>query len=132
MKLWRFKDYITSSGENLISDWYNAQPGDIQAEMDVELRRLAAVQNWNKEGGFEILRKKHKGLCEIKFLKHIGKKRQFRIAGFFHFNDPVFIMVTACEKGGRNASAHPTFDLALAYLKQFEAGMGDIHESFIY
>ena len=132
MKVWRFMDYYTEVGDNWIRQWFDTQGENIRAEMDMALQRLAGFRNWNEQGEFEILRKQHKGLCEIKFGTHgIGKKRQFRIAGFFHFNDPIFILATACEKRGQS-STYAAFDLAMTCKKQFEAGRGDIHESFFF
>jgi hypothetical protein len=138
MPLWRFLDYITADGVNLIQDWYSAQDEDVQLQFDVTLDILRAEANWEdpEVGEFKPLTRAHVGLGEIVFHTIIedatrGKvrKRRFRPVGIW----PVarhgeFILILGCEKYGRTLIPHAAFDLALDYKSEFEAGRGTLSE----
>jgi hypothetical protein len=49
MKYWRFMDYHTETGHNLILEWFEAQPEDIQSEVGMVLIRLASKTGTGKE-----------------------------------------------------------------------------------
>ncbi len=128
MKYWRFMDYYTEKGDNLIRDWYESQDEEVRAEFDIVLSRLAGFKDWSDLKEFKILTRKHAGLCQIMFKT---RNRNFRPVGFFSPNsNDEFVIVLGCEKSGRVSIPPRAFDNALKFKKKFEKGKGSIHESF--
>jgi hypothetical protein len=46
MALWRFIDYCSPAGNNLIEDWYWNLPEEAQAEFDAALKILSITEEW--------------------------------------------------------------------------------------
>jgi hypothetical protein len=138
MALWRFFNYITEHGDNLIADWYDAQDPEVQAQFDATLFLLGATEDWGDEKVMEFkpLTGKHVGLGEIRF--HVialapGAKRphrrRFRPVGIWPPRvDHEFVLILGCEKSGRTFIPHNAFDLALNYKSLIEQGRGTISE----
>ena len=70
MGLWRFMDYITEDGRDLIHEWYESQSDEVRVEFDVTLAILGATEDWTSDcvEEFKPLTKTHDGLGEIRFL----------------------------------------------------------------
>lgn len=131
MALWRFMDYCTEDGRNLIQEWYAAQAEAVKAAFDATLFILAATEDWTvkKFDGFKILTERHVGLGEIRFdLMLNRKKRKFRPVGIWPPSGRDFMILLGCEKSGRIYTPLNAFDLALEYKAQFEQGRGTICE----
>ena len=128
---WRFLDYYTSDGVNLIRDWYLRQDADVQAVFDSVIRELETAKTWDDPDYFKDLHKRHAGLSEIKFM--IGK-RKFRPVGF-SLRDPTedelgeFAIILGCEKSGRIYEPPNAFDTALELKRLYEdEGAGSLDE----
>jgi hypothetical protein len=138
MALWRFFDYITESGDNVIMDWYGVQDPEVQVQFDVTLLILGATENWESDRveEFKPLERQHIGLGEIIF--HINAlapgarrphRRRFRPVGIWPtavYRE--FILLLGCEKRGRQFIPHDAFGVALRYKTAFEQGIGTTHE----
>lgn len=134
MAAWRFFDYVTEGGADLLEDWYQSQDPEVQAEFDVTIGLLAATRDWGDDEflGFKELKNKHAGLGEMRF--HIvvtppkprrPYKRRFRPVGIWPCHtDGEFIFILGCEKSGMTYIAHAAFDAALRYKAEFETGKG--------
>lgn len=59
--------------------WYDSQPLEVQAKIEVVLAILEAQRTWDKTPFYESLRGKCEGLGEIKF--SVGE-RHYRLLGF--------------------------------------------------
>ena len=110
MALWRFSDYCTADGKNLIQQWYSEQDEAVQAVFDETLLTLRAVDDWAdpdvKE--FKELTREHRGLGEIRFdIPAVDPntknpfKRGFRPVGIWRPDRREFIFLLGCEKSGR-------------------------------
>jgi hypothetical protein len=139
MAVWAFSDYITEDGVNLISDWYDAQDPEVQAQFDVALYILGATEDWEQDGveeWFKPLLRRHAGLGEVRFYidaKAPGAKkprrRRFRPAGVWP--TPIgreFILILGCEKRGMTYMPHDAFGLALRHKALLEQGRGTTRE----
>jgi hypothetical protein len=138
MALWRFFDYITEDGHNLIERWYELQDPEVRATFDATLLILAATADWEAEDveEFKPLANEHRGLGEVRF--HVNAlapgakrphRRRFRPVGVW----PVavnreFIRVLGCEKSGRTFMPHNAFGKALGYKALLEEGRGTTRE----
>ena len=137
MTLWRFSDYCTADGKNLIQQWYSEQDEAVQAVFDETLLTLRVVEDWADPGVMEFkeLTREHRGLSEIRFdipvvdpnTKKLFKRR-FRPVGIWRPDRREFIFLLGCEKSGRTYKPHNAFGLALAHKEQFEQGKGMICE----
>jgi hypothetical protein len=138
MALWRFFDYITEGGENLINDWYTVQDPEVQAQFDATLLILSATENWEDERveEFKPLERQHAGLGEIIF--HINAiapgarrphRRRFRPVGIWPTTVyREFILLLGCEKRGRQYIPHDAFGMALTHKAALEEGKGTTRE----
>ncbi len=125
MKFWRFMDYQTVAGVNLISVWYEGQTEKVKANFDAVLNELAGTRDWNGHRNFKVLGRQHTGLCEIKFSVD---KSKYRPVGFFSDIPWQFILILGCEKSGRIYVPNSAFDMALNYRLDFLNGRGTICE----
>jgi hypothetical protein len=132
MPLWRFMDYHTEQGINLVSQWYEAQDEEIRADFDATLLLLAATEDWTHKRvkAFKVLTGKHAGLCEIRFTVEVErkKKRRFRPLGVWRKDSRDFVLIGGCEKSGRMLIPPNAFELALRYKAEFEGGRGKVYE----
>src|SRR5260370_26953269 len=140
MKYWRFMDYYTEDGINLISEWYFGQEATVRAAFDTtidELSKTRSVEQWESAEQGKRLKGRHAGLCEVKF--KIGK-RKFRPVGFISifpvedelnntFSAGEFVLILGCEKSGRIYIPNNAFDTALELQALYlEQSKGNIHE----
>jgi len=107
MALWRFLDYCSPGGNNLIEEWYFGLPEEAQAEFDVTLKTLSIVEDWRGLSEFKHLGRD--GLCEIRFK---SANVQYRPAGFFGPGRRVFTIYVGSSKKGRIYEPPDAFDLA--------------------
>ena len=138
MALWRFFDYITEDGQNLVEDWYIVQDPAVQAQFDATLLILSAVDDWEDEDveEFKPLTHKHIGLGEVRFYLDAfapgAKKphrRRFRPVGIWPpAVDREFVLILGCEKSGRTFIPHDAFGVALSHKALLEQGRGTTNE----
>jgi hypothetical protein len=107
MGLWRFMDYCSPAGNNLIEEWYQDLPGEAQAEFDVTLKNLSITEDWRGMAEFKSLGLD--GLCEIRF-KVLNV--QYRPVGFFGPGAKCFSIYVGCRKKGSIYTPPDAFDLA--------------------
>jgi hypothetical protein len=108
MALWRFMDYRSPAGNNLIEEWYQDLPDEAQAEFDVTLKTLSISQNWRGMPEFKALGRE--GLCEIRFA---ANNIQYRPAGFFGPWPKCFSIYVGCHKKGKVYNPPDAFELAI-------------------
>ena len=138
MSVWRFFDYITADGRNLMKDWYELQDEPVQARFDATLLILAGLDDWEDESveEFKPLTQNHIGLGEVRF--HIealamGAKRthrrRFRPVGIWPTDtEHEFVLICGCEKIGRSLVPHGAFETALLYKVDLKQGRGTISD----
>lgn len=131
MALWKFKAYHLAGGHCPIREWYRQQDCEVQAEFDAALTILRATDDWMDTQLFEVLRREHEGLGEIRFKLEKPTVRRFRPVGIWPpLTDREFILLIGCEKGryGRLIPSR-AFDTALEYRRRFmEKGEGTAHD----
>jgi hypothetical protein len=93
MALWRFMDYYSEAGNNLIEEWYLDQSENVQADFDTTLKNLSIAPDWRGMKEFKSL--KMDGLCEILF-KTDGV--QYRPTGSFGPGAQTFTIWIGCSK----------------------------------
>ena len=108
MALWKFMDYCSPAGNDLIEEWYLDLPEEAQAEFDVTLKALSIVEDWREMSEFDSLGRE--GLCEIRFK---SANVQYRPAGFFGPGAKCFSIYVGCQKKGKVYSPPDAFDLAI-------------------
>jgi Phage derived protein Gp49-like (DUF891) len=108
MALWRFMDYCSAAGNNLIEEWYLDLPEEAQAEFDVTLKALSITEDWRGMTEFDNLGRD--GLCEIRFK---SANVQYRPAGFFGPGVKRFSIYVGCQKKGKVYNPPDAFDLAI-------------------
>jgi hypothetical protein len=107
MALWRFMDYCSPAGNNLIEEWYWGIPDEARAEFDVVLKTLAIAEDWRGMTEFKSLG--IDGLCEIRFK---ALNVQYRPAGFFGPGAKCFSIYVGCKKKGSVYTPPDAFRLA--------------------
>jgi hypothetical protein len=124
MALWRFLDYVTEDGRNLIQEWYAEQDAAVQAQFDATLFMLGAFDDWEDPSLLEFrpLSRKHIGLGEVRF--HLSTttagakrphRRRFRPVGIWPvLAEREFILLLGCEKTRMTYKPHGAFDVAAA------------------
>lgn len=115
MALWRFMDYCSPAGKNLIEEWRLDLPEEAQAEFDVTLKTLSISEDWRPMWEFENLGRE--GLCEIRFK---SGKVQYRPAGFFGPGARTFSIYVGCQKKGKVYNPPDAFDLAMKRKRMVE------------
>ncbi|MBV9759819.1 MAG: type II toxin-antitoxin system RelE/ParE family toxin [Acidobacteriaceae bacterium] len=123
MALWRFMEYYSPAGNNLIEEWYLGLSEAAQAEFDVTLKTLAITENWRGMAEFKHLGKD--GLCEIRFS---ADNIQYRPAGFFGPGARVFSIYVGCHKKGKIYYPPEAFDLAAKRRRKVENGEASLNE----
>jgi len=124
----RFMDFHLSGGTNVFMKWYSAQHPAVQAAFDYALKETAVTEVLDECEAFKPLTKMHVGLCEIKFSAddQTGTGiRQFRVLGFWNYNQADFVLVG----GGKKPIPNATFDDVMdKQLRFFRYGDGYVDE----
>lgn len=123
---WRFFDYCSPAGNNLIEDWRETLSGNARADFDVVLKELSILHDWRYSKSFKSLGGKK--LCEIRF-KCDGV--QYRPAGFFGPESNSFSIYIGCCKKGKIYDPPDAFKRALKRKSQLDNGQGFLTERVI-
>jgi len=126
MGLWRFLDYCSPAGNNLIEEWYLDLPVVAQAEFDVTLKTLAISEDWRGLSEFKCLGRG--GLCEIRF---VAGKIQYRPAGLFGPGPKTFSIYVGCKKKGKVFDPPDAFELALKRSGRVLRGEASLRERIV-
>jgi hypothetical protein len=126
MAIWRFMDYCSPAGNNLIEEWYLGISEEAQAEFDVTLKTLSIREDWREIWEFESLGRD--GLCEIRFK---AGKIQYRPAGFFGPGAKCFSIYVGCYKKGSTYNPPDAFDLAIKRRGKVQRGEASLRERVI-
>jgi hypothetical protein len=126
MGLWRFWDYCSPAGNNLIEEWYQDIPEEAQADFDVTLKILSITEDWRGLSEFDSLRRE--GLCEIRFK---AGKTQYRPLGFFGPGAKCFSIYVGCSKKGKIYTPPDAFDLAIKRKGKVARGEARLRERSI-
>jgi hypothetical protein len=126
MALWRFMDYCSSAGNNLIEEWYWDLPEEAQAEFDVTLKTLSITEDWRGLSEFDSLGRD--GLCEIRFK---AGKVQYRPAGCFGPGAKCFSIYVGCYKKGKVYNPPDAFDLAIKRRGKVLRGEASLRERVV-
>jgi hypothetical protein len=125
MALWRFADYCSPAGNNLIQEWYEDLPEEAQAEFDVTLKALSIAEDWRGRKEFKHLGRK--GLGEIRF-SSLGV--QYRPAGCFE-GQKRFAIYIGCFKKGNVYNPPDAFELALKNRARVLRGEASLRDRII-
>lgn len=130
MRVYRFMDYYTEGGINLIGRWYEAQADNIRAEFDFVIQEILGTGDLTLSKSFKPMVRQHKGLWEIVLeVREPRRKRQIRAVGFWDYDERDFILVDGCEKAGRFTIPPGIFDKASNMLGlYFHEGRGTVNE----
>ena len=126
MALWRFFDYCSGAGNNLIEEWYADLPVGAQVDFDVTLKALSISSDWRGMEEFKSLGRQ--GLCEIRFR---SGKIQYRPAGFFGPGEKTFTIYVGCFKKQNIYQPSEAFDLALKRRQKVLRGEATLRERTI-
>lgn len=126
MTRWRFFDYCSGAGNDLIEDWYQDLPEDAQADFDTTLKVLSATEDWRGLKEFKMLRRC--GLGEIRFRT---ANVQYRVAGFFGPGARTFSLFAGCQKKQKVYDPPDSFGLAMERRKRLNRGIGRLRERLI-
>jgi hypothetical protein len=126
MALWRFMDYRSAVGNNLIEEWYINLPEEAQVEFDVTLKTLSIATDWRGMAEFKSLGLD--GLCEIRFK---ALNVQYRPAGYFGPGARCFSIYVGCRKKGSIYTPPDAFDLAAKRRGKVMRGEASLHERFV-
>jgi len=126
MALWRFMDYCSAAGNNLIEEWYLDLPEEAQAEFDVTLKGLSITEDWRGMSEFDHLGRD--GLCEIRFK---SANVQYRPAGFFGPGAKYFSIYVGCQKKGKIYDPPDAFDLAIKRKGKVARGEASLRERIV-
>jgi len=101
MGLWRFRDYVSSRGIDVIEEWYSSLPKRSQVAFRQRLMHLRdrPQSEWESPSAKPYAKRLPDGIWEIRFLKD---DVQHRPLGFFGPRAGEFtLLMGAAEKGGR-------------------------------
>jgi hypothetical protein len=142
MSLWRFFDYVTEDGHDLVEEWFQEQDPEVRARFKATLLILRGTEDWEDPSvkEFKPLTKEHKGLGEVRF--HVEAlapgatrrhRRRFRPVGPWPpEEDRRFVLILGCEKSRMTCmESHKVFDSALRYKALLGQGKGTIRERII-
>ena len=127
MRTWRFLNYRSEAGNNLIQKWYLDQDARVRADFDITVNNLAGIADWRDTHEFKALKGKYSGLGEIRF--KTGNV-QYRPVGAFGPGAKTFTILVCSRKKGQVYSPPDAFDLALRNLSLIAQGRGSTVEHF--
>ncbi len=125
MKFWRFYDYCSPAGNNLIEEWYADQGAEVQAVFDATLNNLAGLRSWHDRSDFSMLHGRHAGLGEIRFKV---ANVQYRPVGFFGQERNTFVLLICASKKQRIYKPPDAFDLAVTRKKLLDQNAARFEE----
>ncbi len=128
MKHWRFMDYCSEAGNDLIEEWYLDQNPEVRADFDVTLRNLAGSQDWHGLNEFKMLHGKQSGFGEIRFKT---RNIQYRPVGRFGPGVREFTLLVGCYKKQRVYEPPDAFDVAVRRWGLYKQGRATIRERSI-
>lgn len=96
---WTFRCYLDPDGEDVIEDWYDRQPDQLQAKFDTRIRYLQQQPRsaWTRPH-FDTLKGDCAGLGEIRFE---WRNVQYRPIGFASGQMEFTLVFVATERGGK-------------------------------
>ena len=123
---WRFFDYCSEAGNNLIEEWYLSQREDVQADFDTTLKTLSIFDDWRELKEFKMLGRQ--GLGEIRFKT---ANVQYRPIGSFGPGERSFTLWVGCKKKQNIYDPLDIFDLVLRRQSLYERGKVCLRERVI-
>ena len=123
MALWRFMDYCSPAGNNLIEAWYDDLLEEAQAEFDATLKTLSITEDWRGMSEFKHLGQD--GLCEIRFK---AANVQYRPLGFFGPGAKCFSIYVGSRKKGKIYDPPDALRLAIERRNKVSNGEASLHE----
>jgi hypothetical protein len=125
MALWRFMDYCSPAGNDLIEDWYQGLSPSAKADFDTVLKTLAITNDWRGLKQFKMLKG---GLGEIRFKT---ENVQYRPAGFFGPGEHTFSIYVGCTKMQNVYDPPNAFELARKRKANVQCGQGRLRERIV-
>jgi hypothetical protein len=133
MTAWRFLDYITEERVVPITDWYDAQDGQVRAAFDLRIELLRVEDDWSdrRRGRVKELTKVHRGFSQIPFevdvwdrARRKSRRRRLRALGLWRRTAREFVFLGGVEEHGQNYLPADAFDRAMRHWRAFEQGRG--------
>jgi phage-related protein len=125
MDSWKFMDYISPVGRNVIQDWYDRLLMRERADFDAFIRILAKTAEWKYPDFRWLQGKKYRGIGEIRF---DSEKKAHRVVGYFSLTSHQYVMLIGCFHKQRVYTPANALDTAVQRKKLLEQGRGGIHE----
>ena len=115
---WKFRDFLSSSGRNVIDEWYKDLPAAGRAEFDALLSALAVLPRWGMPE-FRVLTgsKKYAHLSELRFK---SANVQHRVPGFVGVRE--YTMLIGCTHKQQVYSPTNALDTAATRRRQVLSG----------
>jgi hypothetical protein len=125
MALWRFMDYYSEAGNNMIQEWYKRRDPDVRADFDTTLKNLsiAPAPEWRDMKEFKHLGRE--GLCEVRFTT---ANVQYRVAGFFGPGERTFSLYVCATHKQKVYNPPNALDLAIKHRNGVKNGKGTLRE----
>lgn len=124
MRPWRFFDYCSEAGTNLIEAWYVDLHEEAQADFDITLKNLSITEDWRGLKEFKML---GNGIGEIRFK---SANVQHRPMGSFE-GERVFAIWVGCTKKQNVYKPPDAFELASKRRKLYKQRKGSLRERII-
>jgi hypothetical protein len=124
MDVWKFMDYISPQGRNVIADWYTGLLAQEQSDFQALMRILAKTRQWHR-GAFKLLGGQYRGLGELRF---DSERKAHRVIGCFGPALGQFTMLIGCFHKQRVYTPANALDTALRRKRFLERGEGSVHE----
>src|SRR5450759_4293179 len=123
MGMWRFMEFHSEVGNNLIEEWYSTLSPSAQADFDTTLKNLSIAPDWRGMKEFKHLGRK--GLCEIRFRT---ANVQYRPAGFFGPGEHTFSIYVGAKKKQRVYDPPDALELAIKRRDGLKQGKGSLRD----
>jgi hypothetical protein len=137
MTTWRFLDYITEERVVPISEWYDAQDGEVRAAFDLRVSLLRIEEDWEhkRRGRVKELTKAHQGLTQIPFevdvwdrVRRKFRRRRLRALGVWRKAAREFVFLGGVEEHGQNYVPADAFDRAMRHWRALARGRGETRD----
>jgi hypothetical protein len=124
MDVWKFMDYISPQGRNVIADWYAGLQTQEQSDFKALMRILAKTRQWHS-GAYKPLGKQYPGLGELRFY---SQRKAHRVIGYFGPGRGQFTMLIGCFHKQKVYTPANALGTALQRKSFLERGEGSVHE----
>ena len=128
MRYWRFLNYCSAAGNNMIEGWYQGLPVEAQADFDWVIQELAGTEDWRESGRSKPLHGRQRGFVELVFKTN---NVQYRPIGRYGPSQREFTLLAGCSKKQRIYTPPDALDQAVKRWSLLQQGRGSLCEHFL-